>query len=272
MGADRPDADRPDADRPSGDRPGADRPSIERRERWRDQWKFGAPGHYQFRRIHEAIRTENKNRWRRSLPFADELFDRWERAGFLGFGENSSVYDSAVILGDVQVGREVWIGPGVILDGTGGLTIGDFTTVSSGVQIYTHSSLQRCLTGGRAPIEVKPTSIGRCSYIGAMSIVNLGASLGDHVVVAAHSMVNRSFPDLAIVGGCPAKKIGEVELVDDGTRAVLDFGKRGAPDQGGLYRSGPDKTGPDQIGPKNGHFAENGFGESEKKIEPEGGE
>jgi acetyltransferase-like isoleucine patch superfamily enzyme len=202
-----------------------DPPKRDRKEDWRDQWKFGAPGHYQFRRIHEAIRTENKTRWRRSLPFPDELFDRWERAKFLGFGENSSVYDSAVILGEVSVGREVWIGPGVILDGTGGLSIGDHSTVSSGVQIYSHSSLQRCLTAGRAPVESRPTSIGRATFIGSMSIVNLGVALGDHVVVAAHSMVGRSFPDFAIVGGCPARKIGEVELVDDGARAVLHFEK-----------------------------------------------
>ena len=33
----------------------------------------------------------------RSLPFADLLFDRWERAKLLKFGEGSSVYDSAQI-------------------------------------------------------------------------------------------------------------------------------------------------------------------------------
>ena len=29
----------------------------------------------------------------RSLPFADGLFDRWERARRLGFGEGASIYE-----------------------------------------------------------------------------------------------------------------------------------------------------------------------------------
>lgn len=55
----------------------------------------------------------------RSLPFADLLFDRWERAKMLGFGEGTSVYDSAYIFGDVKVGKNTWIGPFTILDGSG---------------------------------------------------------------------------------------------------------------------------------------------------------
>jgi acetyltransferase-like isoleucine patch superfamily enzyme len=192
---------------------------------WKDQWKLSLPGHDNLFELHKSLRDQNKNKWNRSLPFADELFDRWERAHFLGFGENSSVYDSAVILGDVTVGHDVWIGPQTILDGTGGLEIGDYATISSGAQIYSHSSLQNCLTAGRAPLERRPTVIGASTYIGSLSIVNLGVTLGSHVVVAAHSLVNKSFGDFSIVAGCPAKKIGEVELVDDGARAILRYKK-----------------------------------------------
>src|ERR1019366_8652869 len=66
----------------------------------------------------------------RSLPFADLLFDRWERAKMLGFGEGTSVYDSTHVFGDVQVGKNTWIGPFTILDGSGGLTIGDNCSIS----------------------------------------------------------------------------------------------------------------------------------------------
>jgi acetyltransferase-like isoleucine patch superfamily enzyme len=190
---------------------------------WKDQWKLELPGHDNFLEIHNLLRAENKNRWERSLPFADELFDRWERASFLGFGENTSVYDSAVIMGQVTVGHDVWIGPYTILDGTGGLEIGDFVTISSGVQIYSHSSLMKCLTSGRAPLSKRPISIGHSTYVGSSSIVNMGVTLGSHVVVAAKSFVNKSFGDFAIVAGCPAKKIGEVELSDDGSEAVLRY-------------------------------------------------
>ena len=33
-------------------------------------------------------------------------------------------YDSVLVIGDVQVGKNTWIGPFVVLDGSGGLEIG----------------------------------------------------------------------------------------------------------------------------------------------------
>jgi hypothetical protein len=43
-----------------------------------------------------------KQKWNRSLPFADYIVDRFEKARTLGFGEGSSVYDSSLILGNVK--------------------------------------------------------------------------------------------------------------------------------------------------------------------------
>jgi NDP-sugar pyrophosphorylase family protein len=74
-------------------------------------------------------------RWNRRLPFADYIVDRWEKAKALGFGEGSSIYDSALVLGDVRVGKNTWIGPFTVLDGPGGLEIGDNCSISAGVQI-----------------------------------------------------------------------------------------------------------------------------------------
>jgi hypothetical protein len=57
----------------------------------------------------------------RSLPSTDLFFDRWERAKALGYGEGTSVYDSCCIFGNVKVGKNTWIGPYTILDGSGEL-------------------------------------------------------------------------------------------------------------------------------------------------------
>lgn len=35
--------------------------------------------------LHKKLRENFKKGWDRSLPLADELIDRWERAKFLGF-------------------------------------------------------------------------------------------------------------------------------------------------------------------------------------------
>src|SRR5262245_48320875 len=94
------------------------------------------------RNLWSSRRSEVDSRWRRTLPFGDYVVDRWEKARALGFGEQSSVYDSVLVFGDVVVGARTWIGPFVILDGSGGLTIGSNCSISAGVQIYTHDSVR----------------------------------------------------------------------------------------------------------------------------------
>lgn len=56
----------------------------------------------------------------RSLSLQDAIFNRWERAERLGFGKGANIYNSASVFGDVSVGENTWVGPSVILDGSGG--------------------------------------------------------------------------------------------------------------------------------------------------------
>ena len=42
----------------------------------------------------------------------------------IGFWRGTSCYDSVVIIGDVKVGRDTWIGPFVVLVGSASLTLG----------------------------------------------------------------------------------------------------------------------------------------------------
>ena len=88
-----------------------------------------------------------REQWSRSLPFADYLVDRWKKARELGFGEGSSVYDSVLVLGDVRVGKGTWVGPFAVLDGSGGLEIGDNCSISAGVQIYSHDTVAWAVSG-----------------------------------------------------------------------------------------------------------------------------
>ena len=57
------------------------------------------------RQIYEALRTSTRDRWKRDLPLEEMIFDRWERARSLGFGEGSSIYHNSYVYGDVKVGR-----------------------------------------------------------------------------------------------------------------------------------------------------------------------
>lgn len=158
----------------------------------------------------------------RSLPLGELLSDRWERAVRLGFGEGASIYDSALVYGKVMVGKATWIGPNVILDGSGGLEIGDFCSVSAGVHIYSHNTIKWALSGGKAAYEYHPTSIGNCCFIGPQTIIQNGVAIGDHCLIAANSFVSKNVPPYSIAGGSPAKIIGKV-IIDEGDEVMLEY-------------------------------------------------
>lgn len=46
----------------------------------------------QFKELYYALRQEMRQKWKRDLPLEELLFDRWERAKSLGFGEGASIY------------------------------------------------------------------------------------------------------------------------------------------------------------------------------------
>jgi acetyltransferase-like isoleucine patch superfamily enzyme len=155
-----------------------------------------------------------REEWRRHVSTGDAIIDRWERATGLGFGEGSSVYDSALVIGDVHVGRNTWIGPNTVLDGIGGLTIGDWCSISVGVQIYSHDSIEWAVSGGTQPMQRTPTTIGSKTYIGPNTVVGRGVSIGDRCIVGAASLVLADVPGESVAHGVPA-------IVVDSTEAYL---------------------------------------------------
>lgn len=157
----------------------------------------------------DLLRDRLRANHHRILPVGDLLSDRWEKARYLGFGEGSSIYDSSLVFGDVRVGVNTWIGPFTILDGSGGgLTIGDHCSISAGVQIYTHDSVERALSGGVAPLSKAPVSIGSRCYLGPNAVIAKGVHIGDGCVVGAHSLVLEDVPTGVRVFGSPAKPRG----------------------------------------------------------------
>jgi len=156
-----------------------------------------------------------RQRFDRSLSFQDGMFDRWERARRLGFGDGASIYNSALIYGDVGVGEQTWIGPGVILDGSSdSLSIGAYCSISSGVHIYTHDTVRWALSRGEEEPRTAPVIIGDCVYIGPQSVIVAGIKIGSHCVVGANSFVNKDVASRTVVAGTPARPIGRV--VGDG--------------------------------------------------------
>lgn len=166
-----------------------------------------------------ALRAERggelRDRWNRSLPFNEEISDRWGRARSLGWGEGTSIYDSALVLGDVRVGEGTWIGPFVVLDGSGGLEIGSFCSISAGVQVYTHDTVMWAVSGGRAPAERAPTRIGSRCYIGPNTVIARGVTIGDGCVIGANSLVLKDVPAGSKAFGTPCRVVGPAPVPAD---------------------------------------------------------
>lgn len=158
-----------------------------------------------FKKVFLYKRHEIKNKYNRVLPLGDYISDRWEKAKFLGFGQGSSIYDNVIVFGSVSVGENTWIGTNVILDGSGGLTIGSYCSISAGVQIYSHDSVQWAISGGQKEYEYAKTVIEDYCYIGPNVIIQKGVTIGKGSIIGANSFVNRNIPPYSKAYGTPAK-------------------------------------------------------------------
>jgi acetyltransferase-like isoleucine patch superfamily enzyme len=167
----------------------------------------------------EALRRRMKAKYDRHVPLGSLLHDRWQMARDHGFGEGTSIYDECVIDGEVTIGKNCWIGPYTVLDGRGGLIIGDHVDIGAGTHIYSHNTIERALTGHRAQMHRAPTRIGNCCFIAPNSIVGPGTIIGDHCFVAAGSYVEGTFSAFSYIAGNPANCVGQVVIRGD--RALL---------------------------------------------------
>lgn len=134
-----------------------------------------------------------KNNWNRHFSILDLFSDRWETAKFYGFGDGTSCYNNCLIRGDVKVGKNTWIGPNTILDGKGGLKIGDFCAISAGVQIYSHINVNWATSLGQLAEEYASVRIGNGVFIGPNSIIQMRIKIGDKAIIGAMSFVNKIF-------------------------------------------------------------------------------
>ena len=111
----------------------------------------------------------------------------------------------------IKIGKDFWMGYFCILDGSGGLEIGNYVSLSSGVHIYTHDTsfyralnLQKDILNG-THCKRSSVKIGNNVQIGANSVVLKGVTIGNNTIIGALSLVNKNIPDNCIAAGSPCK-------------------------------------------------------------------
>ena len=164
--------------------------------------------------LYSSLRSEKKKEWNRVLPFNELLVDRWEKAKFLKAKKGSSIYDNSYVFGDVKIGEKTWIGPLTILDGSGAkISIGNYCSISAGVQIYTHNSVNWALSGGKSRYKTNSVKIGSKCYLGPNSIISMGSVIGSGSIIGTQTLVNGKVPPNSVIFGTPGKIVGKVKLV-----------------------------------------------------------
>lgn len=153
------------------------------------------------------LQKKKKRKYNRYLPFNELLIDRSRKARLLKFGKGTTIHDSSHVYGNVVVGKNTWIGPFTILDGSGGLKIGSNCSISTGVQIYSHDTVNWAISGGEEPYEYASVVIENNCYVGPNAIIQKGVKLKVGTIVGANSFVNKNFPEGSKIAGNPAKLV-----------------------------------------------------------------
>ncbi len=94
-----------------------------------------------------------------------------------------------------------------------GVHIGDYSRVMLEALIIAHD-----YSRGLTHSMWTDTYIGHHCVIGGRSIILPGVKLGNHVFVAAGSVVTKSFPDHCMIGGNPAHIIRKGTIITDRTQ------------------------------------------------------
>ena len=107
---------------------------------------------------------------------------------------------------NIRVGEGTILGDHVFLDGRAPLTIGNHTSIASEVLIY---NSEHDIEDENFSAREEAVSIGDYVFIGPRAIILPGVTIGDGAIVAAGAVVTKNVEPHSVVGGVPAKPIGE---------------------------------------------------------------
>ena len=110
---------------------------------------------------------------------------------------------------NITIGEGTIVGDHVFLDGRAKIKIGKHTDIASQVMIY---NSEHDLSDPAFKAIEEQVTIGDYCFIGPRAIIMPGINIGDGAIVAGGAIVTKDVQAGMIVGGVPAKEIGERPL------------------------------------------------------------
>ena len=149
---------------------------------------------------------------------------------------DSFIAETAVVIGDVEIGLESSIWFGAVLRGDiNKITIGRCTSIQDNCTIHVDSD-KPTIVGDNVTVGhnavLHGCKIGNSVLIGMGAIVLDGAEIGDGAIVAAGAVVleGKSVPSKTLVAGVPAKPVKElddsiIEHLNEHARRYAEYAK-----------------------------------------------
>lgn len=132
-------------------------------------------------------------------------------------GEGTYVFDTATVVGDVVLGKDVYVGPGAVVRGDyGSITVGDRTSIEENVVIHARPGdkavIGEDVTIGHGAV-VHNCTVEDFAVIGMGSVVSDYSHVGRWAVVAEGAIVRTRgrVEDETVVAGIPAKPLKNID-------------------------------------------------------------
>lgn len=135
------------------------------------------------------------------------------RLGGVKIGCGSAIHMGAKFYNpwNIKIGEDSIVGEGAVLDGRDKLTIGNHVDIASEVMIY---NAQHDVRDPSFRAICAPVTVEDYVFIGPRAIILPGVTIKKGAVVGAGAVVTKDIKENVIVGGVPAKAVGERQVKD----------------------------------------------------------
>lgn len=135
-----------------------------------------------------------------------------DNSKYVRIGEGTRIENNAFLNahgGSIDIGKNCFIGPNTIIQGYGGVDIGNRVLIAGNVFISSSNHLYENISERDFLLkeEGKKTSIGSNTWIGSNVTIVAGVTIGDRCVIGAGSVVTKNIADNSVAVGVPARVI-----------------------------------------------------------------